>query len=120
MLRIDIQSFSGVATLYCSGRVVFGVESEMLRTMVMSRTERRVHIDLSQVEQIDASALGLLLELQAWAEDTNRSVKLIDPSEHVWRLVILTKLYDALNISYSDVAEMPEESDELDQRQMIA
>ena len=67
MLRIDIQSWNDVATLRCSGRVVYGVEVEMLRTMVQSRPEACVRINLAAVDQIDASGLGLLVELQNWA-----------------------------------------------------
>jgi anti-sigma B factor antagonist len=120
MLRIDIQSLNGVATLYCSGRVVFGVEVEMLRTMAMARLEPRVRIDLSRVEGIDASGLGLLVELHDWARTARRSLTLLDPSEHVWRLVILTKLYDSLKISYSDVTEASRMNDECGRCEMIA
>lgn len=120
MLRIEIQSLNGVATLHCSGRVVLGVEVEMLRTMVMSRPETRVRIDLAQVEKIDASGLGLLVELQGWAKDTRRRLTLLSPSEQVWRLIILTKLYSLLKISYSDVVGIRGKSDEFDQREMIA
>lgn len=120
MLRIEIQSLNGVATLHCSGRVVLGVEVEMLRTMVTSRPETRVRIDLAQVEKIDASGLGLLVELQGWAKDTRRRLTLLSPSEQVWRLIILTKLYSLLKISYSDVVGIRGKSDEFDQREMIA
>jgi anti-anti-sigma factor len=120
MLRIEIQSLNGVATLYCSGRVVLGVEVEMLRTMVMSRPETRVRVDLAGVEKIDASGLGLLAELQVWASDTRRSLTLLDPSEPVWRLIIVTKLYSVLKVSYSDVVGTCGKGDDFRQREMIA
>ena len=122
MLRIDIQSWNDVATLRCSGRLVYGVETEMLRTMVQSRPEACVRINLAQVEQIDASGLGLLVELQNWAAETRRKITLLDLSEPVWTLVILTKLCASLEISYSDVpgALEREEEDEGGRRQMIA
>src|ERR1035438_1899053 len=121
MLRIDIQSWNDVATLNCSGRIIFGVEAEMLRTMVLSRPEACVRINLAQVEQIDASGLGLLVELQNWASSTRRSFTLLDLSEPVWILVILTKLCGSLEISYSDVAwDFEREEDEWGQRKLIA
>jgi anti-anti-sigma factor len=120
MLRIEIQSWNDVATLHCSGRVVFGVETEMLRTMVQSRPESSARISLAGVEKIDAAGLGLLVELQNWAIDTRRNLILVDLSEQVWRLVILTKLCAWLEISYSDLPEMFECSDQCDQREMIA
>ncbi len=120
MLRIDIQSLNGVATLHCAGRVVFGVEVEMLRTMVQSRPEACVRINLAQVNQIDASGLGLLVELQNGARQTRRSLLLVDLSGEVWRLVILTKLCASLEISYSDLTGVLEEEDECGRREMIA
>jgi len=105
MLRIEIQSRHGMAILHCSGRVVFGVEVEMLRSMAMARAEACVRIDLSHVEKIDATGLGLLVELQTWARAKRRNLTYLDPSEHVWRLIILTKLYNSLEISYSDVLQ---------------
>jgi hypothetical protein len=64
--------------------------------------------------------LGLLVELQNWARDTRRDFILLDLSEQVWRLVILTKLCAWLEISYSDVPAMFDRSDECGQREMIA
>jgi anti-anti-sigma factor len=120
MLRIEIQSRNGVATLHCSGRVVFGVEAEMLRTMVQSRPESSVRVSLAGVEKIDATGLGLLVELQNWAADTGRNLVLIDLSLPVWRLVILTKLCASLEISYSDIPQVFECPDECGRREMIA
>src|SRR5664279_3891520 len=120
MLRINIQSWNGVATLRCAGRVVFGVETEMLRTMVITRPEACVRIDLARVEKIDASGLGLLVELQSWATDTRRTLTLLDLSEPVWALVILTKLCASLEISFSDLSRDFGSDDECGQREMIA
>ena len=104
MLRIDIQSWNGVATLRCSGRLIFGVETEVLRTMAQSRPEACVRINLARVNTIDAAGLGLLVELHTWARETKRSLLLLDLSKQVWELVILTKLCASLDISYSDEA----------------
>jgi len=120
MLRIDIQSSDRVATLACAGRLVYGVEVEMLRNMVLARTEDNLRIDLSQVTSIDAAGLGLLVELQNWASKTRRTLALLDLSENVWRLVILTKLCASLEISYCDLLALDSEGDECDRRQLIA
>ena len=120
MLRIDIQSLNRVATLYCSGRLVYGVEVEMLRTMAQSRPEGDIRIDLSRVEGIDASGLGLLVGLQNWAAETRRTVTFVDLSEQLWRLVILTNLCASLEISYSNLAEFNDQVDECGDCEMIA
>jgi len=119
MLRIDIQSSNDVATLFCFGRLVYGVEVEMLRTMVYARPETNLYIDLSEVTAIDAAGLGLLVELQNLAAKIHRNVTLLDLSEDVWRLVILTKLCGSLEISYSDSLTLDAEGEECDRRQLI-
>ena len=120
MLRIDIQLSNHVATLYCAGRLVYGVEVEMLRTVVQSRPETNLQIDLSEVHGIDAAGLGLLVELQNWVAGTGRTLTLLDLSENVWRLVILTKLCASLEISYSDLETFNPSLDECGRHQMIA
>lgn len=120
MLRIDIQSLNTLATLQCTGNLVFGVETETLRSMVQSRREEHIRINLSGVERIDASGLGLLVELQAWARENRRTVTLINLSQDVWRLVILTKLYAALDISYVGGPSLVREHVDFERDQMIA
>jgi anti-anti-sigma regulatory factor len=120
MLLIDIQSSNRVATFYCAGRLVYGLEVEMLRNLLKSRTEDELRIDLSAVTAIDAAGLGLLVESQNWAATTQRALTLLDLSENVWRLVILTKLCASLEVSYSDLIALNPEKDECDPRQLIA
>jgi anti-anti-sigma factor len=120
MLRIDIQSSDRLATLYCAGRLIYGVEVEMLRNMVQSRPETDLRIDLSGVHGIDAAGVGLLVELQNWAAKTERTLTFVDLSEEVWRMLILTKLCASLEVSYSDLIALDTAADECDRRQLIA
>jgi anti-anti-sigma factor len=120
MLRIDIQSSNCVATLYCVGRLVYGFEVEMLRNLLKARAEDNLRIDLSDVTGIDAAGLGLLVELQNWAARMQRTLTLLDLSENVWRVVILTKLCASLEISYSDLIALDAGADECDSQQLIA
>jgi anti-anti-sigma factor len=117
MLRIDIQSANSIATLICTGRLVLGVEIETLRTMVQSRKEGEIRVDLSAVDKIDATGLGLLVELQSWAHEMRRKLTFTNLSDDVWRLVIITKLYDSLEISDAD---MPELSNDFGRNELIA
>ena len=98
MLRIDIQRNSRTATLRCRGRIVFGMETETLRSVVQSRTEHVLEIDLAGIETVDASGLGLLVELQHWAVTCGRTLCFTNASEFVARLVVLTHLYTVLAI----------------------
>lgn len=120
MLRIDVQSLNSGATLCCAGNLVLGVEIETLRAMVQSRHEANIRIDLSAIEKIDAAGLGLLVELQAWAREHRRHLSFVELSEPVWCLVVLTKLYHALEISYPGVPECCHESINFDRNEMIA
>ena len=98
MLRIDIQRDSRSATLRCHGRIVFGMEIETLRSITMSRRERALEIDLAGIETVDASGLGLLVELQQWASGDGRSLQFTNASPFVGRLVVLTHLYSVLAV----------------------
>jgi ABC-type transporter Mla MlaB component len=78
---------------------VFGMEIETLRSICMSRPERVLEIDLAGIETVDASGLGLLVELQHWATAGNRILYFTNASEFVGRLVVLTHLYNVLVIA---------------------
>jgi len=99
MLRINIQNEGEVAILQCTGRIIFGLEAETLRSIAKSRTERSIRIDLSKVETIDATGLGLLVELQHWAGKDHRNLTFVNPTQFVWRLVALTRLNRVLAMS---------------------
>lgn len=120
MLHIDTYSLDTVTTLTCSGSLIFGMEVETLRSMVQCRKEENIRINLSGIDRIDASGLGLLVELQVWAREARRTVSLLNLSEPVWRMVILTKLYSALEISYSGTPQLNREPNDFERNALIA
>ncbi len=75
------------------------MELETLRSIAQSRRERVLEIDLVGIETVDASGLGLLVELQHWANVDNRILYFTNASEFVARLVVLTRLYNVLVIA---------------------
>lgn len=86
------------------------MEIEVLRSVAMSQAERVLEIDLAGIETVDASGLGLLVELQHWAVTGGRNLRFTNASEFVARLVVLTRLYNVLEIvpgSASDSHEQP-------------
>lgn len=105
MLRVDIQSAPAAVKLLCTGRIVLGVEAETLRCIATARAERCLILDLRGVRAIDAAGLGLLAELHCWAQRRNGLLTIANPSRRVLRLLALTKLKPALQISYSATAE---------------
>lgn len=98
MLRIDIQTMYPNVTLHCSGRIVLGLEAETLRCMATSRRETCLTLDLRGVCAIDAAGLGLLVELQCWAQHQKKSLRIAEPSACVRRLIALTNLHSVLPI----------------------
>jgi anti-anti-sigma factor len=75
------------------------MEIETLRGIAQSRPECVLEIDLGGIETVDASGLGLLVELQHWATASNRILYFTNPSAFVARLVALTGLYSVLVIA---------------------
>lgn len=75
------------------------MELETLRSVTQSRPERVLEIDLGGIETVDASGLGLLVELQHWANAGNRILYFTNASKFVARLVAVTHLYNVLAIA---------------------
>lgn len=92
MLTIDIQSSQKTAVLRCSGQIVYGEGADALRRVAMSQDKDRVVIDLSAVGAIDAAGLGVLVELQNWADNSNRTLQLLKPCNRVREILETTRL----------------------------
>lgn len=99
MLKIDIQVTEPGLTLFCSGRIVLGLEAEALRCMVVSRLEQQLVLDLWNVEVIDAAGLGLLVELHCLSLQRNAKLMIANPSRHVRRLFAVTGLQPVLGVT---------------------
>jgi anti-anti-sigma factor len=118
MLRVEIRSVPPVAKLYCSGRIVLGVEAETLRCMAASRPERSLVVDLQQVHAIDAAGLGLLVELHCRALESAGDFIVANASPPLRRLMRLTNLESVLQ--FDDGAGFELDWDSCDRRAMTA
>src|SRR5271169_7064919 len=98
MLRIDIDAARHSATLHCAGRIVLGVEIEILRCMAETRNEACLMLDLSQVDAIDAAGLGLLVELHCRAQGRNGTLRITKASRCVRRLIAVVNLQSVLEV----------------------
>lgn len=96
MLTVNVQSAPPTVTLLCQGRIVLGVEAETLRCIAASRPECHVVIDLRDVYGMDASGLGLLVELYCRARERSGCLSVANPSPLVRRLMALTNLESVL------------------------
>jgi anti-anti-sigma factor len=98
MLSVSVQTASSDVVLSCRGRIVLGVEAETLRCIAMARPERRVVLDLQDVDEMDAAGLGLLVELHCRARQRAAELRIANASPRVRRLMALTSLDSVLEI----------------------
>ena len=106
MLRIDIQVVPHGATLRCSGRIVLGVEVEILRCIAEGRSEACLMLDLSEVHAMDAAGLGLLVELHCRARCRGQALKIVKASRCVHRLIALVSLQSVLEVAEAEVSDL--------------
>ena len=102
MFKVDIESSEDAVRLICSGRLVHGQESELLKTIVETRKEPVVAIDLANVHDADAAGLGILAYLQHRLQRRNRELVLVAPSTHLRGLLRITGLDTVLAIRPSN------------------
>ena len=108
MLNIRIHNLGRVAVLRCSGRLVLGEETDLLRTAVMSQPiEQTVVLDFSAIDAIDASGAGLLVSLLDWTCANRMEMKLMNASRQVQEVLELTNLNCVLDTwSCEDLASL--------------
>jgi anti-anti-sigma factor len=111
MLRIDIHAAQHSATLHCVGRLVLGVEIEILRCMAETRNEACLILDLSRVACIDAAGLGLLVELHCRAQSRNGMLRISKASSCVRRLIELVNLQSVLAVADAETDLGDEETE---------
>lgn len=97
---INTKQTGDVAVLQCAGRMVRAQALSLLKDAVTSLSQLRlVVLDLSEVEMVDASGLGVLVSLHNWACAKGIQLKLVNPSKLVRQMLELTKLTSVLHIS---------------------
>ncbi len=98
MLTVTVHSGLSAVTLLCHGRIVLGLEAETLRCIATSRPEHRMIVDLRDVYRMDASGLGLLVDLHCWAQRRAGELRIANPSSEVRRLLAITNLESVLGV----------------------
>jgi anti-anti-sigma factor len=99
-LKYQIECLQDVAIVGCSGRLVRGAALDEFRRRLERLEHLRVLVlDLSDVEQLDAGGLGVLLLLRRWALHQKAQLKLVNPSAFVRRVLVATHLSSVFEIS---------------------
>lgn len=102
-LHIEVEKSREVAVLQCTGRIVRNEALPVLRKVLTSLSHLRVIVlDLSEVDMLDASGLGVLVSLHNWTSARGIQLKLVNPSTLLREMLELTGLTSVFHISSVD------------------
>jgi anti-anti-sigma factor len=105
MFTVDVDRSEDVVVLQCRGRIVRGEATYTLRDAVTSqRNARIIVLDLSDVEALDGSGLGMLVFVHRWTGDNGVQLKLVNPSPLVREMLERTRLTCVFDVSSVDEA----------------
>jgi anti-sigma B factor antagonist len=99
-LKLNNRIVKGVTIVDCSGRIVFGEESALLRdTLKKLITENsQIVLNLGGVSYIDSGGLGTLVALYTSAHNAGGAVKLANLTQRVGDLLQVTKLLTVFEV----------------------
>jgi len=105
-LKVTTRVKDGVLLVDCSGRIVFGDESSLLReTIKKAVTENnRIVLNLGEVNYIDSGGLGTLVALRVTAQNAGGAIKLTNLTKRVGDVLQITKLLTVFEV-YNSEAE---------------
>jgi anti-anti-sigma factor len=99
-LSLETRVTEGVSVVCCKGRIAYGIESAAFSGEIaeLAFLTRRVVIDLSGVEMIDAAGLGALISAAVTAQASQCSIRLAAPGNSVRQLLELTNLTSVFEV----------------------
>ena len=105
-LTLATRTKDGILVVDCSGRILFGEESSLLRDTVRKAVpeNNRIVLNLGEVNYIDSGGLDTLMELRTTAQNTGGTIKLTSLTKHVSDLLQITKLITVFDV-YNAEAE---------------
>jgi anti-sigma B factor antagonist len=103
-LTLAAQVTDGILILHCSGRIVYGDESSLLRrTANKALSENnRIVLNLGEVDYVDSTGLGTLVELHTSAHNAGGAIKFTRLTKPVSHLLQITKLLTVFDVHNSD------------------
>jgi anti-sigma B factor antagonist len=103
-LKISSRTVDGILVLSCSGRIVFGEESSLLRDTVKKAIpdNKRIVLNLGEVNYIDSGGLGTLVALHTTAHNAGGTIKLANLTKRVGDLLQVTKLLTVFDVHESE------------------
>jgi anti-sigma B factor antagonist len=104
-LKITKRTVDGILAFECNGRIVFGDETSLLRDEVkkaIADGNKRIVLNLSEVNYIDSGGLGTLVALHTTAHVAGGSIKLANLTKRVGDLLQVTKLLTVFEVYNSE------------------
>lgn len=100
MLTVDVDRSEDVVVLQCRGRIVRGEATDILHEAVIAPPDARIIVlDLSEVETVDGSGLGMLVFLHHWTRNHGVQLKLVNLSALVREIMERTGLTRVFDVS---------------------
>src|SRR6267378_2088467 len=103
-LKITSKTVDGILVIQCSGRIVFGEESSLLRDTVKKAIpdNKRIMLNLDEMNYIDSGGLGTLVALHTTASNAGGTIKLANLTKRVGDLLQVTKLLTVFDVHNSE------------------
>jgi anti-sigma B factor antagonist len=104
-LKLTKRTVDGIIAISCSGRIVFGEESALLREEVkkaITEGAKRIVLNLGEVNYIDSGGLGTLVALHTTAHNAGANIKLANLTKRVGDLLQVTKLLTVFEVHPSE------------------
>src|SRR6266436_8397641 len=99
-LSLETRVIEDMTVICCKGRIAYGIAASALSDEIaeLASETRRVVIDLSGVEMIDAAGLGALISVALRAQASQCSVKLAAPGNLIRQLLELAQLTSVFEV----------------------
>jgi anti-sigma B factor antagonist len=103
-LKLAKKTVDGILIVGCSGRIVFGEESSLLREEVKKALQdsKRIVLNLGEISYIDSGGLGTLVALHTTALSAGATIKLANLTKRVGDLLQVTKLLTVFDVHDSE------------------
>ena len=103
-LKISTRILDGVLIVDCSGRLILGEESAVLRDTVkkLINDHKQVVLNLSGVNYVDSGGLGTLVALYTTAQNAGGAIKLANLTQRIGDLLQVTKLITVFEVFDSE------------------
>jgi anti-sigma B factor antagonist len=105
-LKLATKTKDGILVVDCSGRIVFGEETSLMRETVKKAVSEnnRIVLNLGEISYIDSGGLGTLVALRTTAQNSGGTIKLTNLTKRVGDLLQVTKLLTVFEV-YNSEAE---------------